>query len=236
MKRLIPIPLILFASSLVLADDAPASKPASQPATQTSLHATIEPGLYWNLLRTEQFGMAIPQNWSNLPPRANMVMFIAKQGIKDETRQPLEVGMSIERLTKATDTIDQEAKKLIERYSAEKAMTIEGKPTTEHVKLADGQDAVIVSLTILMNNRQTYMQKLLAASPAYRWVISAYVTAGDKSIMTRPDSDMARKLRAHLLTFTLDPNKLDQEPLTRAYLTPQQPPAPTTQPSSQPKK
>jgi hypothetical protein len=227
MKRLILTLVLILGARPTLAADAPASQPASAP----TLHATIEPGLYWNLLRTEQFAIGIPQKWSNLPPRPNMVLFIAKQGIKDETRQPLDVGLSIERLSKPADSLDEEAKKLIQRYSEEKSVQLDGKPTAEHLKLSDGSDSVLVSLSIHANGRRTYMQKLLVSGKEHRWVISGYITAGEKSILPKSDSDMARKIRAHLQTFTLDPNKIDQNPLNRAYLTPQQTAPPASQPS-----
>ena len=225
MKRLI------FCATLLLAPFARAANaPASQPTSQSTLHATIEPGLYWNLLKTEQFGMAVPNKWGNRPPKANMVLFLAMKDIKDETRQPLDLGLTVERLGKATDSLDDEAKKLIERYSQEKSIAVEGKPTVEHDKLADGTDAVRVTLSLLAGNRRTLMQKLFVNSKDHRWVVSAYITAGDKSVLTEPDRDMAQKLRAHLLSFTLDPNKIDQAPLNKAYLTPPQAPPPTSQP------
>lgn len=213
---------------------APAHEPSSQPTSQQALHATIEPGLYWNLLKTDQFAIGIPQNWSNIPPRSNMVMFLAKQGIKDENRQPLEVGISIERLTKPTEPVSDEAKKLLARYAAEKTITIEGEPVEQKVKLADGEEAMLISLKIVANNRRTFMQKLLINGPENRWVVSGYITAGEKSILPNPDSDMAKKVQAHLLTFTLDPKKLDQQPLQRAYLSSGPgAPAPTSQPGAQ---
>jgi len=227
MKRLILTLVLILSARVALAADAPASQPASAP----SLHATIEPGLYWNLLRTEQFGMGIPQKWNTLPPRANMVLFIAKQGIMDETRKPLDVGLSIERLTKPANSLDEEAKKLIQRYTQEKSVQVEGQPASEHIKLSDGTDSVLVSLSILANERRTFMQKLLVNGPQNRWVVSGYIIGGEKSILPKSDSDMARKIRAHLQTFTLDPNKIDQDPLNRAYLTPQQQAPPSSQPA-----
>jgi hypothetical protein len=224
---------LLLAAQPAAPATAPADAPASQPTTQVTLHPSIEPGLYWNLMRTEQFGIGIPENWSNLPPRSNMVLFLAKEGIKDETRQPLDVGLSIERLTKPAQSLEAEAEKLVERYKTEKSITIEGEPTTEKVKLSDGSDAILVGLHLTAGGRRTYLQKLLTSTPTNRWVVSGYITGGMDSILPKSDSDMAHKLKAHLMTFTLDPNKLDQQPLTKAYLSPpqQQLPASTTQPS-----
>jgi len=227
MNRLILTLIASLVAPLALAADAP----ASQPSTKDSLHATVEPGPYWNVVRTEQFGIAVPQKWANLPPRTNMVLFIAKQGIKDETRQPLDVGLSVERLTKATDSLEDEANRLIDRYKKEKSVTIEGKPKTEHLKLADGHDSLLLSLSLVGNNRRTYMQKLLVSGPDHRWAVSAYVSAGDQSILPKPDSDMSKKLRAHLESFTLDANKLNLDGLLRAYLAPPQMPEPSSQPS-----
>jgi hypothetical protein len=228
MKRLILCLMILLLAPLALAADAP----ATAPATKGSQHATIEPGLYWNLVRAEQFGLGIPNKWTNRPNRANMVLHLAMSGIKDETRQPLDLGLTVERLTKPSDSLDDEAKKLIQRYNQEKSITVEGKPTAEHVKLADGNDSVLVTLSMLAGNRRTLMQKLLVNGKEHRWVVSAYVTAGEKSVLTDRDRDMGQKLRAHLLSFTLDPKNIDQTPLNKAYLTPAQHKPPASQPAT----
>src|SRR4051794_25996586 len=99
MKRLILILMLLLPGRVALGADAPTSRPAtsqpatSQPSTQASLHATIEGGLYWNLLRTEQFGIGIPKKWDDLPQRPNSLLHVGRRNAKDETGKPLEIGL-----------------------------------------------------------------------------------------------------------------------------------------------
>jgi hypothetical protein len=213
---------------LVAAAAPPGSGPASQPATQS---ATTQPS-YWDVYRTPQFAVAIPRNWQ--PQRANssaILLYLLREA-RDETSQPLKVGLTVERFPGNKDTLDQGVKQLIDHFRADKRWIPQGEIQDEALALADGTPARLLTLALLSQNgaRRALQYKLMTLDrEQVGVVVGGFLMTGRDSKMTDAQSKMARLLRAHVTSLTLDSAKMDEGPLRAAYFSHESTSQPATQ-------
>ena len=218
---------ILILTALLAANDRPAE--AGQPAQVASTQ-----GSYWDVYRTQQFAVAIPRNWQ--PQKANspaMLLYLLREA-RDETGEPLKVGLTIERFPGNKDTLDEGVKQLIEHFRADKRWTPQGEIRDEPVSLADGTAARLVTLHARSQDgrRRALQYKLLALDKQRVGIaISAFLTTSAASKMTDPESKIARLLWAHVTSLTLDPAKMNDAALRAAYTSHE---SATSQPATQP--
>jgi hypothetical protein len=227
---------ILILTLFTAADDRPveAGRPAKAGAASQQV-ASTQPS-FWDVYRTQQFAVAIPRNWR--PQKANspaILLYLMREG-RDETGEPLKVGLTIERFPGNKDTLGQGVTQLIDHFRADKRWVPQGEIRDEPITLADGTPARLVSLNVLSQDgaRRAIQYKLMTLDKEQVGiVIGGFLTTSAGSKITSPGSKMAQLLRAHVTSLTLDPSKMDEAPLRAAYVS--QAPA-ASQPATQPAK
>jgi hypothetical protein len=101
-------------------------------------------------------------------------------------------------------------KALVEAARKVPALELVGQESVEEVTLADGTEALLLTAEFVKEQRRRSLQmKLLARDKdAASYVLSGFLVGGKESQVPTPTSGLARWLRAHLTSFTLDGKKL----------------------------
>jgi hypothetical protein len=132
----------------------------------------------------------------------------------DESAQPLRRGITVERIAAATGTAQSAADETLARFREDASFKMIGEPTIQTIRLADGNDAVLLSVSAYRGGeRRTAIGKLFAVKGGNRFVASGFVTAGRNSKLAGVDGAAFTQLLAHLRTFSTDPNQFDPRSL-----------------------
>jgi hypothetical protein len=99
---------------------------------------------------------------------------------------------------------------------------VQGDPRTQSVKLAGGTDAILLSAELVrrdQSRRATQLKLLSGDEQGVGWIVTGFVTAGRQSELAQPSSEVASRLRAHLLSLSLVRGKFEDGALREAYTT-----------------
>jgi hypothetical protein len=192
-----------------MAAESPAAstRPTTAPVGDTAAAQEI--------IRLVEYAIAVPLGWRDFRqvPR-RFVLFRQGDGIGvppiDETGAPLQVGLTIEKFRSGMSA-KEGAAELEAAARAAPQLELIGEPKQEPITLADGTEAILlISDFVKEGHRHSLQLKLLATDArANAWVVSAFAVGGKESAWPSPSSALGRWLRAHLITFVLDPAKLD---------------------------
>jgi hypothetical protein len=208
---------LFFALVLVLAD-ALGSAGTATPKTTPS-------GAPWEVAAAGAASLAVPKGWRKLDGfRANTLLFRQGDGIgipaEDDTGEPLQAGLVLEELTDARGGIREVAAGVIAGAKKDARLKPVADSTIEPVELSDSTKAVVVTSVFLKEGHRRSLQlKLIArGSDARTWMVSGFLVGGKDSRWCAPGSELAKWIRAHLMSLRLTPGTLDEKPLRQAYL------------------
>ena len=193
--------MMMIASTVRAADD---EKPTTAPAAD-------EPQ---EIIKADDFAIASPRGWrENFRAPPQFVTFRQGDGIGvpkvDETKVPLQVGLTVERF-RTNKSLDDIAADLDRAAKTVIGLKPIGERQQEKLKLADGADALLITTEFMREGRHTLQLKLVAKNAqSNAFIVSAYAAGGKDSTWPTPASALAQWLRGHVLTFVLDPKKID---------------------------
>ena len=128
--------------------------------------------------------------------------------------------MTVERFPGNRDSLEDGVRKLADKFKADPRWVPQGEVVNDPVKLIDGTPANLLTIELLSKDglRRALQLKLMTLDKSkVGWVVGGYIVARQDSPLVKPDSKMAGLLRAHVLSFSLDPQRLNDAPLVIAY-------------------
>jgi len=178
----------------------------------------------WEVVRMGGASIAVPKDWRVVrSPQRQMVLFRQGDGIGvpavDETKSPLQIGLTVERFPKTTESLKEGIDGLLKATQKNRRLEQIGKESIDSLKLADGNDAMLLGMEFIkdMDRHSLQMKMLVKDKDANGWVISGFIVGGKDSKIPTPDGDLAKWLRAHLESFVFDASKLDEKKLREMY-------------------
>jgi hypothetical protein len=231
--------LVLFPALALLLHSGCTEDPAASPPPPAGAGTTappqptllvgefqVDPRQYWDVARTEDFGIVIPRNWSqiteNLPPTVRLYM--VRHGVIDETGNPLDVGLMIEQFPDHPRTLDEELSRIVQRYRAEQQVEVIDEPRAQTLTLGDGNEARLLLIELLIHDKTTRRSvnaKLVTIDQQKNaWVVSGYVVAGQQSVVATLQSGIFQRLLAHVESFSLDPKQVNELQVHEVYHSP----------------
>jgi hypothetical protein len=178
----------------------------------------------WEGVRIGGASIAVPKNWRAVPsPQRQMVLFRQGDGIGvpavDETNSPLQIGLTVERFPKTTETLKEGIDGLVKAAQRNRRLKQVGKESIDTIQLADGTDAMFLTMEFIKDRdrRSLQMKMLVKDENANGWVISGFIVGGQDSKIPTPGSDVSKWLRAHLESFVFDANRMDDKQLREQY-------------------
>jgi len=165
--------------------------------------------------------IAVPKEWRSLP--VPIGLFRVGDGIGvpavDETGEPLQIGMSVQKFGVAKESLQEMASTLSD--AAKNAPNLEpaGKEIVEPIKLADGTNALLLTFEFIKEGSRRSLQMKLVTKDAGNvvWIASAHLVGGKNSGWPKPGSSLAKWLAAHLTSLTFDAKKFDAAKVEAAY-------------------
>jgi hypothetical protein len=211
---------------------APPQQAAPPPPTPLQGDFKVESRGYWDIAQTSEYAIIIPRNWSQVidkdVPEAS-TLYLVKRGVIDETGNPVEVGLMIERFPSPERTVDEEIDRLIVRYRQLEQTELITDPLVQNVQLAGGASGQLLLLEMLTQGkvaRRSSVVKLLTADENNTtWIVTGYVASGHESIIGTPQSNIFQMLLTHVSSFSLDPQTVDEQPIHEIYHAQAMPPA-----------
>jgi hypothetical protein len=168
--------------------------------------------------------IAVPKGWrsfTRLGP--NTVLYRQGAGIGvpalDETKSPLQIGLTVEKFPGSKDPVDEVMGGLVEAAKKAPRLTLLGKEHVQAIKLSDGTEAMLLKAEFIKEESRHSLQLKLVAKDAESnaWIVSGYVVGGNESKWPTPDTSLAKWLEAHITSFCLDGTKFDAENVEAAY-------------------
>lgn len=202
---------ILMAAGLGSSRTAVAQAPAADEASTPYEVVTMK----WDM-RIVLAGIAVPRQWQKVDTFSERI-YLARKGLgdgvpeKDETGQTLTMGIVV------TNAYEEEAELSvilaehlkISKMRKLKTATIE-KESTEKLTLADGTEALLLTLEYTQGERRALEYILLAKTTQNRpWFASGVIEAGKASKIPTTASPQAAQVRQSVVSFCFDPTKVD---------------------------
>jgi hypothetical protein len=211
--------LVLFPALALLLHSGCTEDPAASPPPPAGAGTTappqptllvgefqVDPRQYWDVARTEDFGIVIPRNWSQI------------------TENPLDVGLMIEQFPDHPRTLDEELSRIVQRYRAEQQVEVIDEPRAQTLTLGDGNEARLLLIELLIHDKTTRRSvnaKLVTIDQQKNaWVVSGYVVAGQQSVVATLQSGIFQRLLAHVESFSLDPKQVNELQVHEVYHSP----------------
>lgn len=178
----------------------------------------------WDVVVAGNVKMAVPKGWRKMDgilPR--MVVYRQGDGIGvpavDETGSPLQIGLIVEKFPVAEESVAEIVDGLIKLAKKAPRLEMVGKEIIEDVKLADGSAGKLLTTEFIKEGtRRSLQMKLVVKDGAGGvWIASSQLVGGKESKWPNPGSKYGKWLKAHLFSFSLDPQKFNEEPIRMAY-------------------
>jgi hypothetical protein len=176
----------------------------------------------WEEVAVENGRIAIPRGWRAMdflkPPVYRVGDGMGTVPVVDETGEPLQVGINVERFPEMSISLERAIDGLIEDAKAGGRLQLV-QHEVEELELADGTAARLLTTQFIKEKTRLSLQMKLVVKDAEAtvWVVNGYVVGGRESTWPTPESRLTRWVEAHLKSFTLDGEKFDTEGLRAAY-------------------
>jgi hypothetical protein len=162
------------------------------------------------ILVENQFTLSVPKGWRSQKSllSSNMLLFMLGDGkglpALDENGSPLQVGITVERFA-TEETLDEGIAALVKAAKQASQLRIAAEPTVEETQLRGKTRAKVLTTEFIKpsGRRSLQLKVCLKGRESDAWVVSGWVVAGERSVLPKPDSDLAKRLRALLKTFSL---------------------------------
>ncbi len=168
--------------------------------------------------------MAVPKGWRSLDGiKRTMPVYRQGDGMGvsevDETGEPLQIGLTLERFPADDVSTETIAKELAKGASKNPRLQMVGKEVVEAVKLSDQTEATLVTTEFIKEgSRRSLQMKLIAKDASGQiWIVSGFLVGGKESQWPAPKSKLGVWLRAHLVSLTLTGKEVDAKGLEAAY-------------------
>jgi hypothetical protein len=177
----------------------------------------------WEKVSGDGYAIAVPAGWRTFDMGGPMMLFRQGDGIGvpvvDETGAPIQIGLTVEKFVRTTDTLEEGAKKMARNAKNNPRLKLVGEEKTEPLKLADGTDAMLVTTRFIKEQTRGSLQmKMVVKDQASNgWVVSGFLVSGKDSKVPVEGSPLAMWLRAHVVSFCFDGAKVDEGAMKRAY-------------------
>lgn len=198
------------------------SAPASAPATQPD---AAQDQALWRQHRQKEFSLAVPAGWRELELMpGKYVLYLSGDGVgaplMDETGQPIQTGLAVERYPETKATPAQGAAHNLKRLAAEEGFRILGEGEVLPLKLSDGTPAVLLSVEFLRTDKDRrcrYEKLFTVTGDGTGWVVTAWIVTGDRSLFAQKHAHVVQRLRAHAVSLCFDPAKYSDAAVRAAY-------------------
>lgn len=178
----------------------------------------------WETMTVGTGKLAVPKGWGDFKGiRPPLVAYRIGDGIivprVDETGSALQIGMTVEKFPATKESIEKIMDQLVRGAKKTPRLEIVGEEKVEDVKLADGTiGKLLIAEFIKEKHRHSLQMKLVVKDPeGAAWIVSSHLVGGLKSQWPKPGSMYVNWLRAHLTSFSVDPEKFDPARLDAAY-------------------
>jgi predicted HTH transcriptional regulator len=177
----------------------------------------------WEIVTGEGFAIAVPRDWQNLDKFSPRVL-VYRQGdgivvpATDEDEKPIEIGITVEKV-KTERSLEEGARSIVAAAREDSSLEIAARPTFEPIKLADGNDAILVIMEAAKGpeRRALYFKMLTKTDQGTAFIAGSFLIAGKNSKIPTIESSLAKWLRAQVTAFVRDPAKLSVEKVKAAY-------------------
>ncbi len=152
-----------------------------------------------------------------------MVLYRGGDGIGvpalDETKAPLQIGLTVERFPSAKEPIQDIMDSLIQQAKKAPRLELVGTESAEAINLSDGTEALFLTAEFIKEGRRRslHMKMVVKDADSTAWIVSGHLVGGKESKWPTPESDLAKWLRAHLTSLSWEEKKFDEAKLRAAY-------------------
>jgi hypothetical protein len=158
----------------------------------------------------KHFTLVAPKEWRSLELGFSLTrkLYLSGDGkgvsIFDEHGSPLQVGIMVEQFL-TRNSLDEFIASLVNAAKQSDSLKLDVEPTVEDIQLSNETPAKLLTTQFLKPTARRSLQFKLCLKDrdANSWVVSAWIVAGEKSELPVPDSDLAKRLRSLLETFSL---------------------------------
>ena len=178
----------------------------------------------WELVAVGPGIIAVPRGWRNFDNiQPGMVLYRSGDGIGvpalDETKAPLQIGLTVEKFPGAKGPIQNIMNRLIQRAQRAPRLELVGKESVESIELSDGTEALLLTAEFIKEGRRRSLQIKLVVkdTDSTAWIVSGHLVGAKESKWPTPESGLAKWLRAHLTSLNWDQRKFDEAKLRAAY-------------------
>jgi hypothetical protein len=178
----------------------------------------------WEVVPVGSARVAMPRGWRSMD-KIKPTMPVYRQGdgvgvpALDETKSPLQIGMTVEKFPGTRESVEQIMRGLVEGAKKAPRLELVGKESVQSIKLADGTEAKLLKAEFIKEGSRRSLQMKLVAKDAdsNALIVSAHLVGGKDSKWPTPDSRLAKWLEAHVTSFSLDEKKFDAAKVKAAY-------------------
>lgn len=178
----------------------------------------------WDVAAAGEARIAVPKGWRRLDnPTRHMLAMWQGDGkgvpLLEDAGSPLQIGLTVERFPASESSLKEIVNGLVTDASSNPRLELVGEPSTETVTLSDGREAMLLTAEFIKERRRRSLQMKLVAKGADStvWTASGYLVGGKQSKWPTAESGLAKWLRAHVLSLSLDREKFNPAPLESAY-------------------
>ena len=177
----------------------------------------------FEIVKFEPGAIAVPRGWRAMEAITRKLLFRTGDGMGnippvDETDEPLQVGMAVEKFADVKEPLGDGMAKLVDGAQSDPRLEWVKKDITT-IRLSDGTEAMLLKAEFLKEKTRRSLQMKLIAKDASStlWIASAHIVGGKDSEWPKASSTMAQWLEAHLTSLVLDEKKLDAKKVRAAW-------------------
>src|SRR5262249_16415480 len=126
---------------------------------------------------------------------------------------------TVEKFPRTKESVKEITSGLVEQAKKAPSLELVGKESVETIKLSDGTPGMLLTAEFLKGGSRRSLQMKLAVKDTggNAWTVTGYLVGGKDSKWPTAGSALAKWLRAHLTSFSLDEKKFDAGNLKTAY-------------------
>lgn len=173
----------------------------------------------WDVAAVGEARIAVPEDWTPLDNFPRHMPAYWQGGGFDETKSPLQIGMTLEKFPMSGSSLNKIMDGLVANAKSNPRLEMIGEPSIEKVTLSDAREAMLLTAEFIKEGHRRSLQMKLVTKGADStvWIASGFLVGSKESRWPSAESRLAQWVRAHVLTFTLDPQRVDSDALRSAY-------------------
>lgn len=177
----------------------------------------------WMAINETGFSMIIPGAWRRISMREGdpLRLYLSGDGVgaapMDDTGEPLQLGIVVERATATKETAEELAKKSLQGVRDDPKAALLSEGTIQPIQLCDGSKAALLTTEFLRKDKDrksVYLKVIAVDRQSVEWSATAWMVLGKKAI---PNHRLLNKMRSHIMSFCFDPKRLTDQNVKAAY-------------------